>query len=398
MSSWKLFKRTRCLDTNHTSTHVHVNTGPNAVHQTDTEHLARTRYIGGTMESIFAPPSYHHELECKVEDHRFYTCIHPLLIMMKLVGGRIHRVKQGILLRDGKYQAFKIYCFVWVSCTVANTIRSALIFDNITFDQQNLLKMMMFTFFVAISINQIYSFFKFKHILPILDKLVTPLSDHIKTHYSLYYYGIRCLLLVDMMLMMSLPLVMIYHVMDPNPDPLILSLAYPWSEPIATARISYISLMALFGPSHLLVTLCLVYFMIVVKLLRVGFKDVYSDMVDAQSRGILHQIIQVYKRRHLLLVQVTEEMDCVLGGYIGPAMFICVFHLCLVVYTIVGSDIASYGFHMALGMLATDVCCMFVLCVGAVTVHTEVSRRKICKGVCLELNQTTEGSIGFSMP
>ena len=177
----ELFLQTHGLDKSHSS--GNVNTRSMSPITADKAHLA-TRNTAGTMESIFSLPSYHHELQCTVEDHRFYTCIHPLLIAMKLFGGRIHRVKQGILLRDGKYQAFKIYCFLWVSCTVANTIRSALIFDSMTFNQQNSIKTMLFAFFVAMSINQTFSYFKFKHILPILDKLLTPLSDHIKSHYS----------------------------------------------------------------------------------------------------------------------------------------------------------------------------------------------------------------------
>ena len=104
-----------------------------------------------------------------IENHPFYKCIQPLLIIQKAAGGWIHRPCST---SDGKsrHNAFFMYCLFWVFLTMWVILKSVFFITwNVSLQTSNMYIYLQVSTFVGVGVHQIMSDFKYRTILPFGD-------------------------------------------------------------------------------------------------------------------------------------------------------------------------------------------------------------------------------------
>ena len=319
-----------------------------------------------TMENkCFRQSNIRHGL---VDNHPFYHCIRPLLLLQKISGGWIHRPLETPS-KKYQYYAFKMYCIFGVLITIGALIRTALIFDkDFSINPENMLTIMQASLYVTTCISQFASFFKYRKILSFWDNIVHVYPEKFNIQYGRPTVIMWVTIIMTLGTLSAAVSTGFYFMLKPNPDPSYIRLAEPWTETVTEARVAYMMTAICFLPAYITWMCACLLFMVSVYYLRWGFKNLYKLMTD--DTQLINQLA-LHKFQHMRLSQLTEDLDSILWGHIGASLTMCTFDLCLLIFTFHGSHrVTDIMGSIALLILALST--MTIIAVLSISINTWV--------------------------
>ena len=266
-----------------------------------------------------------------VEDHKFYHCIHGLLFVQKLAGGPIQRQKtehKG----KAKYYMLKIYCIVCNLITLGALVRAFLIFEGgFSVKTENLFAYLIISLYTVSGATQIASFFSYQEILPFLDTLISTVPQRINQKLHRSNVVIHCMVAFGVSFLLGITANSYYFILQPDPDPVYVRLAAPWTDTLTEARISFMVTFACFLPAVISWTCCGPFFLTGAYYLRAGFIDLHKAM-ERDPQMVTN--FSTYKEMHLCLSELTARLDHILRGYIGSSLIMATFDMCFLIFTL----------------------------------------------------------------
>ena len=303
-----------------------------------------------------------------VENHPFYHCIRPLLLLQKISGGWIHR---PLVTPNDNYQyyAFKIYCVSLGLITIGALIRTAFIFDNdVSMNTENMLIFMQGSVYVTACISQIASYFKYRKILSFWDNIVHIYPEKFNIQHGRPTGIMWAIIIMTLCILSGIVSHEFYFILKPNPDPAYIRLSEPWTGSVTEARVAYMITTLCLLPAYITWMSACLLFMVAVYYLRWGFRNLHQLMTE--STQLVNQLAS-HKRQHMHLSQMTEELDDILWGHIGASMTTCTFDLCLLIFTLHGSHrMADIMGSITLLIMALST--MSIIAVLSISVNTWV--------------------------
>ena len=304
-----------------------------------------------------------------VESSSLYQCIRPLLLLQKVGGGWIHR--QLISPGDKRqYYTFKIYCIFWEFITIGALIRIAVVFGkDISIKTENMLTFMQTSLYVTTSINQFASIFKYRKILPFWDGMLFLTTQRSDAQLKKTKVIMWVMVVMAICNMAAVDFTGFAFVLKPDPAAAYIKLAEPWSGNVKEARIAFMTTIICFLPSYITWTSACLYFLTAGFYLRRGFRDQHILMENDLQ---LVDRLALHKLRHIRLSNMTQELDDILLGYIGPSIAMCTFDLCFVIFTLHdGHSSTEVAGSAAMLLLALSV--MAIIVVISISINTWVS-------------------------
>ena len=312
-----------------------------------------------------------------IEDHAFYKCIQPLIVLQKVSGGWIHR---PLKTRAGKLRnkAFFTYCLVWEMMTIGVLLRSVFYFpENVSLQTNDMYIYLQVSWYVAGGVSQTMSLFKYKKFLPFWDSLLSRCPQDFSGTLRRPKATIWMMVILQMSGVAQFIATLLYFTLKPNPEPLLLQLAQPWAYS-QFARL--IAMGTIFG--ILSATICwsggATLFLVAAYYLRSGFRRLHRSLVA--DRQLLSKLAS-YKTQHLLLTKLTVMLDDIFRGFIGASVVSSTFGICIVIFTLQDSSSAA-EMTISINILTVFAVCMAIITVFSISIHSWVSFQSICKRLC----------------
>ena len=307
-------------------------------------------------------------LHGRLENHPFYHCIRPLLLLQKISGGWIHRPLNTTNEKCQHY-AFQSYCIFWELITIGALIRSVFILkDNLSINESMLI-IMQVSFYIAIGISQIASFVKYKKVISFWDGIVHISPQKFNNHLKWQKVTIWVIIITSICAMPAIYSGGFYLILRSEPKAAYLKLADPWSGNSMEASIAYAITSICFLPpcgtwigAFLLLIVAAYY-------LRRGFKDLHSFMSD--DTQLINQLA-LHKLQYLRLSQLVEDLDDILWGYTGASMAMCTFDMCFIISALHGSH-KPYEIIFSVALLMSLLITMGLIVVPSISINTWVS-------------------------
>ena len=265
-----------------------------------------------------------------IENHSFYKCIQPLIILQKVTGGWIHRpieTSGGKL----KHNAFLVHCVLLELITTVALLRVVFFFtDDVSLQTSEMYIYLVISLYVAVGSGQIMSIFKYSKILQFWDGLFSRCLQDLNGTLKRSRAAIQMMVIILVSLLVISTGFTCYVIARPKADPLLLWLAQPWSDSQAPQLIVLATLLG-FMPSIGSWFSATLLFLVAGYYLCTGFKNLYRTMEVDQH---LMTELATYKMQHMHLSQLTTLLDDILRGYIGPTVGMSTFMFCLVIFTL----------------------------------------------------------------
>ena len=266
----------------------------------------------------------------RVENHPFYKCIQPLIILQKVTGGWIHRPRQTSGAKHKKNALF-VYCLFLVIMTIAALLRTAFFFTkNVSVQTSQLYIYLIISCHVATGSGQIMSIFKYNKILQFWDGLLSRYPQDLNDTLKMSRAIIQILVIIPVIVLLTLSALSFYFILSPKPEPLLQQYAQPWSDSRAPQLIVLATLLGFmpsigswFGASLL--------FLVAGYYLCRAFRGLYRGMEVDQH---LMTELASYKMQHFHLSQLTAMLDDILWGYIGTTVGMSTFDFCLIIFAL----------------------------------------------------------------
>ena len=304
-----------------------------------------------------------------VEEHGFYQCIQELILIQRLGGGKIQRAKSdqtGLF----KYYAFKTYCIVCHSLTLAMLLRILLFFiDGVSVDIESVYAYLAMSLFIANCVAQAVSFYTYAQILPFWDSLLAAIPWRFNIDLFRPMIGIRFITAFGVCYVIVLYASSFYFVIQPELDPAYIRMAEPWTDTSTEARISIIVSLVAILPAFISWNSAATFFMIAGYYLRAGFMDLYKTMDDDPA---MVQQLSTYKNQHLRLSKLTGNLDSILRGMIGASLFMATFDMCFVIFALSSSN-SIFVLVGSIGMLCMAVITLVIVAAVSISINSWVS-------------------------
>ena len=266
----------------------------------------------------------------RVENHPFYKCIQPLIILQKVTGGWIHRPLQMSGAKHMK-NTFFLYCLFLLLMTIAALLRTAFFFPkNISLQTSQMYIYLIISLYVAIGSGQIMSIFKYSIILPFWDVVLSRCPQDLNGTLQMSRVIIQIMVIIPVTILLTLLALSFYSILSPKSEPLLQLLAQPWSDSQAPQLIVFATLLSL-TPSTVSWFSATVFFLVAGYYLYRAFKRLYRGMEVDQH---LITELATYKMQHFHLSQLTAMLDDILRGYIGTTVGMSTFHFCLIIFAL----------------------------------------------------------------
>ena len=304
-----------------------------------------------------------------VENHPFYHCIQPLLLLQKIGGGWIHRPLTSTN-EKFQYYAFQMYCIFWGLITICTSIRIPFTFKKgISVNTENILTIMQVSFYVTTCMSQFASFFKYRQILSFWDGLVHLYPQRFNDGLRWQKYIIWVLTITAICQLTAMVASALYFILKADPDPIYIKLAEPWTGSAKEARVAFLTATISLFPSYITWICAGHLFVVSSYYLRWGFKDLQGRMTHETQ--LLNQL-SLYKREHMFLSQMTRKLDDILWGYIGASMIMCTFDMCFVIFTLRDSH-TTLGTIGSVVVLWMSLSTMTIIVLFSISINTWVS-------------------------
>ena len=312
-----------------------------------------------------------------IENHPFYQCIQPLIVLQKLAGGWIHRPPQTSG-RNQRYYTFLVYCLFWELITISALVRTAFFFTkDVSMQTKDMFVYLQVAMYISIGVCQTMSAFKYKNTLSFWDGLLSLCPEKFTGKLT----GTKAVIWMMVAFQASgitfLCAGVSYLISRPEPEPLLLMLAQPWSNSQA-AKIVVLATMFSFLPACVSWFGANIQFLMAAYYLCSGFRRLQRAM---QIDILLVTELVPYKAEHLHLSRLTDMLDDILRGYIGTNIAMSTFNLCLVIFTLNGShdliDMAA-----AITILFIALFNMSLIIVFSISINSWVSGEFTCE-ICI---------------
>ena len=165
-----------------------------------------------------------------VENHPFYKCIQPLIILQKVTGGWIHRPLQtsGAKL---KHNTFFVYCLFLELITIAALLRVAFFCtEDVYLQASQMYIYLVISLYVATGSGQIISIFKYSKILQFWDGLLSRCLQDLIDTLKISRAIIQIMVIILVSVLSTILALSSYFILSPKQEPLVEQLARPWSD------------------------------------------------------------------------------------------------------------------------------------------------------------------------
>ena len=343
------------------------------------EHISLQKYnlkqdakLGKSQKTTTLQDDFLYQFNLKsnpVENHPFYHCIRPLLLLQKIGGGWIHR---PLTPTNEKYQyyAFQMYCIFWELITICASIRIAFTFKKgVSINTENILVIMQVAFYVTASISQFASFFNYRQVLSFWDGLVHLQPQRFNDQLRWPKVIIWALTILVICQLTTIDASTSYFIMKSDPDSIYMNLAEPWTGSVKEARVAFVTTRICFLPSCITWLCGGHFFEVAAYYLRCGFKDLQGHM--ANDTQVVSQLA-TYKREHMRLSQMTGDLDDILWGYTGASIIMCTFDMCFVIFALRNSH-STLGTAGSVAILWMTLYTMAIIVLFSISINTWVS-------------------------
>ena len=312
-----------------------------------------------------------------IEDHAFYKCIRPLILLQKVSGGWIHRPLKtcGGKLRN---KAFFIYCLFWEVMTIGVILRSVFYFrESVSLQTTHMYIYLQISWYVAGGVSQTMSVFKYKKILPFWDNLLSRCPQEFSGTLRRPKIIIWMMVSLHMSAVAQFFVTLSYFTLKPEPEPLLLQLAQPWAYNQFARLIAMGTIVGIFSA-----TICwsggATHFLAAAYYLRSGFRRLHRTLVADQQ--LLNKLAS-YKTQHLHLTKLTVMLDDIFRGFIGASVVSSTFCICIAIFTLKDSSSAA-AMTISINILTVFAVCIAIITVFSISIHSWVSFQSICKRLC----------------
>ena len=333
----------------------------------------------GLFQSIFIPPTMENDQYnsegVRLESHPFYQCIKPLIVLQKVAGGWIHRPLKTSAAKLSSC-AFLLYCLFWQLITIGIVIRCLFFFTGDVFMQRgDMFIYLQVSMYVATSICQILSIFKYGKILPFWESLIyvcaLKFSGKLICPKAIIWIMVICL--VSSLFLVST--VCSYLIWRSEPEPLLLQLAQPWSDREVAKTVVTIAMYSFLPPCVTWLGANM-FFLLATYYLCSGFRRLQGTMeLDLQ----LPTDLSLYKKQHLQLSKLADMLDEILRGFIGATVAKSAFDLCFVIFTLHESHHVTEIIASVI-ILIVAVSSMATITVLSIVIHSRVSVKSTSMG------------------
>ena len=240
--------------------------------------------------------------------------------------------------------------------------------DDLSVETGNLFAYLMIVYYVVAGSTQIASNLTYHEMLPFWDSMLSVIPQTVNTNLARARIVIQCILGSGVCFVIAETTIAFYFILRPDPDPMYLHLAEPWANTWTKARISFIMTYTSFLPSGIVWVSCKMFLLTSGYYLRSGFIDLHNAMQDDQDM-ILH--LSNYKHQHMHLSDLTATLDRICTAYIGTALAIAAFDMCLVIY-ILGDDKKGVMLLGSISVLFLAISTLLMITVMSISINTWV--------------------------
>ena len=303
-----------------------------------------------------------------IESHAFYQCIRGFLYMQRLGGGRIQRPKSqqtGLC----TYYALEMYCIFCNMLAIGVLVRVAFFFsDGVSVDTESIYAYLTISMLITSSVAQVVSFYSYGGILSFWDSLLTVMPQKFSGNLFKTRIVLRLMTIFVTFYVIGSYAFGGYFSFQGHLHPVYIRLAKPWTATSTQARISYTVTLACTLPSFISWNSATLFFMTGSYYLRAGFKELYKAMAN-DSQMVVR--LSTYKKLHLRLSQITENLDSTLRGIIGTSLLMAMFDMCIIIFSLNSKNDISI-FLGSIAKLYITVATLLVIAVMSISINTWV--------------------------
>ena len=240
--------------------------------------------------------------------------------------------------------------------------------DDLSVETGNLFSYLMIVYYVVAGSTQIASNLTYHEMLPFWDSMLSVIPQTVNKNLARARIVIQCILGSGVCFVIAETTIAFYFILRPDPDPMYLRLAEPWANTWAEARISVIMTFICFLPAVLVWISCKMFLLTSGYYLRSGYIDLHKAMQDDQDM-ILH--LSNYKHQHMNLSELTATLDRICTAYIGTALAMAAFDMCLVIFTL-GDDKKGAVLLGSIGILFVALNTLLMITAMSISINSWV--------------------------
>ena len=159
-----------------------------------------------------------------------------------------------------------------------------------------------------------------------------------------------------------------YFILRPDSDSMFLLLAEPWTRTWTDTRISFTVTHSCFLSAMVIWVSCTVFLMTGGYYLRSGFIDLHKAMQDDQE---IVSHLSNYKHQHMCLSDLTAALDRMFKAYIGTALAMATFDMCLQIFTL-GDDKKGVVLLGSISLLCVTLNTLLMITVMSISLNSWV--------------------------